>query len=107
MPARPRDRLDRPAKPGRAAKDRRRRPMPMYQDFSKYQEGVPPGPAAAPAGCVINPDTRRADRLPPGQKRTPKWPVLHASVVPAIDLATWRLRVFGEVERELTFTWEE
>jgi DMSO/TMAO reductase YedYZ molybdopterin-dependent catalytic subunit len=46
-------------------------------------------------------------RLPPGQYLTEKWPVLHAGSVPAVDLATWDLRVFGEVEEPVRLTWEE
>lgn len=46
-------------------------------------------------------------RLPPGQYLTEKWPVLHAGSVPETDLATWTLRVFGEVENELELSWEE
>jgi DMSO/TMAO reductase YedYZ molybdopterin-dependent catalytic subunit len=46
-------------------------------------------------------------RLPPGQYLTEKWPVLHAGSVPKIDLATWTLTVSGEVERPLTFSWEQ
>jgi DMSO/TMAO reductase YedYZ molybdopterin-dependent catalytic subunit len=46
-------------------------------------------------------------RLPPGQYLTEKWPVLHAGSVPKVDLATWDLTVTGEVERELTLTWEQ
>ena len=46
-------------------------------------------------------------RLPPGQYLTEKWPVLHAGSVPSVDLATWDLRVFGQVDRELTLTWDE
>ncbi len=46
------------------------------------------------------------DRLPPGQYFTERYPVLHAGDVPAIDLSTWTLRVFGLVDRERTFTWE-
>jgi DMSO/TMAO reductase YedYZ molybdopterin-dependent catalytic subunit len=46
-------------------------------------------------------------RLPPGQYLTEKWPVLHAGSIPDTDLARWDLRVFGEVERELTLSWEE
>ena len=46
-------------------------------------------------------------RLPPGQHLTEKWPVLHAGAVPVTDLATWTLRVFGEVEQELALTWDE
>jgi DMSO/TMAO reductase YedYZ molybdopterin-dependent catalytic subunit len=47
------------------------------------------------------------ERLPPGQYLTEKWPVLHAGSVPKTDLATWDFKVFGEVERPLTLTWEE
>ena len=46
-------------------------------------------------------------RLPPGQYLTEKWPVLHAGSVPSTDLATWDLRVFGEVESELRLSWAE
>jgi DMSO/TMAO reductase YedYZ molybdopterin-dependent catalytic subunit len=46
-------------------------------------------------------------RLPPGQYLTEKWPVLHAGTVPETDLATWNLRVFGEVENPITLSWEE
>jgi DMSO/TMAO reductase YedYZ molybdopterin-dependent catalytic subunit len=46
-------------------------------------------------------------RLPPGQYLTQKWPVLHAGDVPHTDLATWTLRVFGEVEEEVTLDWEQ
>jgi DMSO/TMAO reductase YedYZ molybdopterin-dependent catalytic subunit len=46
-------------------------------------------------------------RLPPGQYLTEKWPVLHAGSVPTVDLATWDLRVFGEVEEPLRLPWEE
>jgi DMSO/TMAO reductase YedYZ molybdopterin-dependent catalytic subunit len=47
------------------------------------------------------------ERLPPGQYMTTKWPVLHAGQVPDVDLATWTLRVFGDVEQELELTWEQ
>ncbi len=46
-------------------------------------------------------------RLPPGQYLTEKWPVLHAGDVPETDLATWDLRVWGEVERPLRLTCDE
>ena len=46
-------------------------------------------------------------RLPPGQYLTEKWPVLHAGGVPRVDLGSWRLRVTGEVEREVELTWDE
>ncbi len=46
-------------------------------------------------------------RLPPGQYLTEKWPVLHAGGVPKVDLATWTLRVWGEVESPIELTWEQ
>ena len=48
-------------------------------------------------------------RLPPGQYLTEKWPVLHAGDVPSYSpgLAGWDFRVYGEVERPLTLTWDE
>ena len=46
-------------------------------------------------------------RLPRGQYLTEKWPVLHAGAVPETDLATWDFRVFGAVEDEVIFTYEE
>ncbi len=83
--------------------------MAFHQDWdaAKYQPGDPPGPEAAEPGTVISPDTRRADRLPPGQSRTRKWPVLDAFGPPPIDPAHWSLRIFGLVERELTLTLAE
>jgi DMSO/TMAO reductase YedYZ molybdopterin-dependent catalytic subunit len=46
-------------------------------------------------------------RLPPGQYLTDKWPVLHAGSVPQTDLATWDFKVWGQVEQELTLSWDE
>src|SRR6185369_15645028 len=40
-----------------------------------------------------------ADRLPPGQYLTEKWPVLHYGKVPKVDLATWDLKLNGLVEQ--------
>ncbi len=49
---------------------------------------------------------RGEGRLPPGQSLTLKFPVLHYGPVPSIDLATWDLRVWGEVEQEVRWNWE-
>lgn len=48
-----------------------------------------------------------ARRLPPGQSLTEKFPVLTYGPTPPFDPATWDLRVWGEVEREMRWTWEE
>lgn len=50
---------------------------------------------------------RSTDRLPPGQKVVRGWPVLHEGPIPAFDPATWRFRVWGQVERPYSLTWEE
>lgn len=50
---------------------------------------------------------QKANRLPPGQVITEKFPVLHYGPVPAVDLMTWNFKVWGEVEKPLTLTWEE
>jgi DMSO/TMAO reductase YedYZ molybdopterin-dependent catalytic subunit len=47
-----------------------------------------------------------ADRVPPGQYLTEKWPVLHNGPVPRFDPTLWDFRVYGEVEHELRFDWE-
>lgn len=46
-------------------------------------------------------------RLPPGQSLTQKFPVLHYGNIPNIDLTSWKFRVWGEVEQDLSWTWEE
>jgi DMSO/TMAO reductase YedYZ molybdopterin-dependent catalytic subunit len=50
---------------------------------------------------------RKEKRLPPGQSLTLKFPVLHYGSVPSFDPVTWDFRVWGEVEDEKTWTWEE
>jgi DMSO/TMAO reductase YedYZ molybdopterin-dependent catalytic subunit len=49
----------------------------------------------------------RRPRVPPGQVETRKWPVLHTGSVPRVDLAAWRFRVWGLVERPLVLDWAE
>ena len=46
-------------------------------------------------------------RIPPGQYRTEKFPVLHYGSVPHTDLATWDFRVWGEVDSPFTLTWDQ
>jgi len=50
---------------------------------------------------------RSEGRLPPGQSLTNKFPVLHYGPVPKFNPATWDFRVFGLVEDEKRWTWEE
>ena len=48
-----------------------------------------------------------ADRLPPGQYLTDKWPVLHYGNVPRVDLATWSFTLDGLVKKPVQLTYEE
>jgi DMSO/TMAO reductase YedYZ molybdopterin-dependent catalytic subunit len=50
---------------------------------------------------------RGEGRLPPGQSLTQKFPVLHYGPVPTFNPATWDFRVWGEVETEVRWTWDE
>lgn len=50
---------------------------------------------------------KREGRLPPGQSLTQKFPVLTYGPTPRFDPATWDLRVFGEIENEMRWTWDE
>ena len=52
-------------------------------------------------------DPAKAERVPPGQYLTEKWPVLHYGTVPRFDPKTWDFRVFGKVENEITLKWDE
>jgi DMSO/TMAO reductase YedYZ molybdopterin-dependent catalytic subunit len=48
-----------------------------------------------------------ADRLPPGQYLTEKWPVLHYGGVPKVDLATWDFSIEGLIEKPVRLTRDE
>lgn len=56
---------------------------------------------------IISPDTRREHRLPPGQSRTKKWPVLDAHGSPDIDLVTWTFAVDGLVSKPVQWSLDE
>ncbi|MEX1071085.1 MAG: molybdopterin-dependent oxidoreductase [Anaerolineales bacterium] len=50
---------------------------------------------------------RKEGRLPPGQALTQKFPVLHYGPIPRFNPASWDLRVWGEVEEEKRWSWDE
>ena len=56
---------------------------------------------------IVSPDTLRDERVPRGQVKTSRWPVLHAGPTPGVDLATWDLKLFGAVTQPKAWTWEE
>lgn len=46
-------------------------------------------------------------RIPPGQTLTEKWPILTYGRVPRCDPQTWDFRVFGLVDEEARWTFDE
>ena len=52
-------------------------PLGPFTD-DKFQKAEPARPEELPAEVIVSPDTLRTDRVPPGQSRTRKWPVLDA-----------------------------
>lgn len=75
--------------------------------LEKLQAEAIPSTEGLPKGVIVSPDTLRPQRLPPGQTRTRKWPVLDAFGPPQIEMASWRLQVGGLVHRPSQWTWEE
>ena len=51
-------------------------------------------------------DPAIADRVPPGQYVTEKFPVLHYGSVPRTDLASWDLKVYGAIDAPFRLTWD-
>ncbi|MPZ69710.1 MAG: molybdopterin-dependent oxidoreductase [Actinobacteria bacterium] len=47
------------------------------------------------------------DRVPPGQRITRGWPVLHVGGVPRFDESSWQLEVAGEVAAHVSLTYAE
>jgi DMSO/TMAO reductase YedYZ molybdopterin-dependent catalytic subunit len=75
-------------------------------DRTKTQHDRIPAPENLPADVIVSPDARRANRIPPGQSRTKKWPVLDASGPPQLDLLSWRFRIGGLVGKEVEWNWD-
>jgi DMSO/TMAO reductase YedYZ molybdopterin-dependent catalytic subunit len=73
----------------------------------KLQDDAIPTPETVGPDVIVSPDTHRANRIPPGQSRTKKWPVLDASGTPDVDLGRWALRLDGLVGTPASFTLSE
>ena len=56
---------------------------------------------------IVSPDTKRENRIPPGQHPAKKWPVLQAGDVAEVDASKWTLRIFGLVKEERVLTLNE
>jgi DMSO/TMAO reductase YedYZ molybdopterin-dependent catalytic subunit len=55
----------------------------------------------------MSPPKSSAERTPPGQTLTTKWPVLHYAEVPRVTEERFRFKVSGLVERPVEWTWQE
>jgi DMSO/TMAO reductase YedYZ molybdopterin-dependent catalytic subunit len=76
-------------------------------DQNRIQEQRVLTPEDAGVGVIVSPDTRRANRVPPGQSRTRKWPILDASGPPPIALEHWKFSIGGLVARPMEWNWQE
>src|SRR5215471_3222457 len=79
----------------------------FWMDKKKFQDEAVPTVEHLADDVIVSPDTRRPQRLPPGQSRTRKWPVLDAGGPPQIDLERWRFRVSGLVANPISWNWKE
>ncbi len=79
----------------------------MFEADPKLQRDPILTAANVPSGVIVSPDTLREQRIPPGQSRTRKWPVLDAGGPPSIELEKWRFRVDGLVAKPVEWNWEE
>jgi DMSO/TMAO reductase YedYZ molybdopterin-dependent catalytic subunit len=84
------------------------------EDLERLEAAPDDDPAGGDAsgpdyrGIVSSPLPEHApDRVPPGQRLTRGWPVLHVGPIPRPDLATWNLRVTGEVARTVDLSYDE
>lgn len=59
------------------------------------------------APLAVNVPDEIKHRVPPGQTVTDRFPILHEGDVPQYDMSSWSIRVFGEVEEEKTFTFDD
>lgn len=82
-------------------------PSTFAMDNDKTQPDELLTPDSAPEGAIISPDTRRANRVPPGQSRTRKWPILDAGGPPSIAAGKWELKIWGLVGAPRKFSAEE
>lgn len=79
----------------------------LFDRDPKQQGDEVPSAQGLPADVIISPDIYRSQRVPPGQSRTKKWPVLDASGPPRINSDGWALRISGLVVNEVSWNWSE
>ncbi len=55
---------------------------------------------------IISPDTERQQRIPPGQRETGRFPVLHHGEVPQVDLPKWKFDISGLVDKPVSLDYK-
>ena len=56
---------------------------------------------------IRSPDTLRTNRIPPGQRLTDKFPVLHYGSIPKIDINRWTFTISGLVDKKREINYPE
>lgn len=87
-------------------KGRQRAPCVTFA-FGQIYHPRGPIPAASMVDRIVSETVRRTQRLPPGQYKTEKFPVLDLGVQPPWDPKAYRFKAWGEVERPLELAWDE
>jgi DMSO/TMAO reductase YedYZ molybdopterin-dependent catalytic subunit len=73
----------------------------------KLQNEEVPAAAHLSADVIVSPDTLRANRVPPGQSRTRKWPVLDAGGPPRLEAFQWSLKLEGLIRHAVKWNLNE
>lgn len=81
----------------------------MFKGIHRYMNFENPLKRVERLKRVTNvPKTSQGERVPPGQFLTERFPVLHYGSVPRYDnLNNWTFRVFGLVDEEKVFNWDD
>ena len=56
---------------------------------------------------IISPDTKRKERIPPGQQLTEDWPVLQHGDIHRIKPSEWTFTISGLVKQQKQLSYEE
>ena len=56
---------------------------------------------------IVSETTQRKQRIPPGQYKTDKFPVLDLGMQPPFDPKTWTFKVWGEVAKPFEASWAD
>jgi DMSO/TMAO reductase YedYZ molybdopterin-dependent catalytic subunit len=85
----------------------------LFGEIKKKMKGEEPlteekiNDILADKNIIISEDTKRENRIPPGQHEIKAWPVLHAGGVQNIDTSKWKFKIFGLVGEEKELNYEE